>query len=189
MALISRRNAGKLLLAGCAGALAPARELLSAAKINSVVRGVQLGAQAYSFRDLPLDETIAAFRAVGLGECELTEIQFSKPYTHGTDVNQWRLDAPMSFFKEARKKFDDAGVSLSANGYIFRPELTDEMIERGFLMTQALGLDCMTTSTGGPFSLSCEANPRPMTTCVPTESKYSGVPFTQEAPLLMSGSP
>ena len=68
---------------------------------------------------------IAAFREVGLGECELTEIHFSKPYTHGPDVNQWRLDAPLSFFKEARKKFDDAGVSLSANGYIFRPELTD----------------------------------------------------------------
>ena len=30
---------------------------------------------------------------------------------------------------------------------------------------------------------------RPITTCVPTESKYSGVAFTQEAPLLMSGSP
>jgi sugar phosphate isomerase/epimerase len=136
-----------MMLAGCAGALVPARELLSVTKINSVVRGVQIGAQAYSFRDLPMDEMIAAFRAVGLGECELTEIHFSKPYTHGPDVNQWRLDAPMSFFKETRKKFDDAGISLSANGYIFRPELTDEMIERGFLMTQALGLDCMTTST------------------------------------------
>jgi sugar phosphate isomerase/epimerase len=147
MALISRRDAGKMVLAGCAGALAPAHELWGATKINSVVRGVQLGAQAYSFRDLSLDAMIAAFQKVGLGECELTEIHFSKPYTHGTDVNQWRLDAPMSFFKEARKKFDAAGISLSANGYIFRPELTDEMIERGFLMTQALGLDCMTTST------------------------------------------
>ena len=147
MSLISRRNAGKLLIAGCAGALTPARELLGAAKINSVVRGVQLGAQAYSFRDLPLDAMIAAFREVGLGECELTEVHFSKPYTHGSDVNQWRLDAPLSFFKEARKKFDDAGISLSANGYIFRPELTDQMIERGFQMTQALGLDCITTST------------------------------------------
>ena len=147
MSLISRRDAGKLLLAGCAGALVPARELLSVTKINSMVRGVQIGAQAYSFRDRPLDAMIAAFQAVGLGECELTEIHFSKPYTHGPDVNQWRLDAPMSFFKEARKKFDDAGISLSANGYIFRPELTDEMIERGFEMTQALGLDCITTST------------------------------------------
>ena len=28
-----------------------------------------------------------------------------------------------------------------------------------------------------------------MTTWVPTESKYSGVPFTQDAPLFRSGSP
>ena len=52
MSLISRRDAGKLLFAGCAGALVPARDLLSVTKINSVVRGVQIGAQAYSFRDL-----------------------------------------------------------------------------------------------------------------------------------------
>ena len=147
MSLISRRDAGKMLIAGCAGAMIPARELLSVTKINSVVRGVQIGAQAYSFRELALDPMIAAFRETGVGECELTEVQFSKPYTHGSDVNQWRLDAPLSFFKDARKKFDAAGISLSANGYIFRPELTDEMIERGFQMTQALGLDCITTST------------------------------------------
>ena len=147
MSLISRRDAGKLLLAGCAGSLVTSGEMLSVTKINSVVRGVQIGAQAYSFRDLPLDAMIAAFQEVGLGECELTEIHFSKPYTHGADVNQWRLDAPLSFFQEARKKFDDAGISLSANGYIFRPELTDQMIEQGFKMTRALGLDCLTTST------------------------------------------
>lgn len=147
MSIITRRDAGKFLLAGCAGALAPVGELLGAAKIDSVVRGVQIGAQAYSFRDLAMDPMIAAFREVGLGECELTEIQFSKPYTHGSDVNQWRLDIPLSVFRETRKKFDNAGISLSANGYIFRPELTDEMIDRGFKMTQALGLDCITTST------------------------------------------
>jgi sugar phosphate isomerase/epimerase len=147
MSLISRRDAGKMLIAGCAGAMIPARELLSVTKINSVVRGVQIGAQAYSFRRLSLDEMIAAFRATGLGECELTEVHFSKPNTHGTDENEWRLGTPLSFFKEARKKFDAAGISLSAWGYIFRPELTDEMIERGFQMAQALGVDCITTST------------------------------------------
>ncbi len=60
MALISRRDAGKILLAGCAGALAPAGKLLGATKIDSVIRGVQIGAQSYSFRDRPLDAAIAA---------------------------------------------------------------------------------------------------------------------------------
>ena len=37
--------------------------------------------------------------------------------------------------------------------------------------------------------VSCNVKPRPITTWVPTESKYSEVPLTQDAPLLISGSP
>jgi sugar phosphate isomerase/epimerase len=147
MVLLTRRDAGKLLLAGCAGALVPAQGLLSVTKINSVVRGVQIGAQAYSFRDRPLDECIAAFREVGLGECELSEGHFQKENTHGSDLNQWRIDTPLSYFKQVRKKFDDAGVSLSAYGYNIHPDLTDAMIERGFQSTLAMGLNCITTTT------------------------------------------
>ena len=119
----------------------PARELLSVTKINSVVRGVQIGAQAYSFRDLPLDAMIAAFREVGLGECELTEIHFSeavhprlRTLTSGGSIRR------SAIFKEVRKKFDDAGISLSANGYIFRPELTDQMIEQRLSNDPGFGL-------------------------------------------------
>jgi sugar phosphate isomerase/epimerase len=147
MALLSRRDAGKLLLAGWAGALAPTQELLSVTKINSVVRGVQIGAQAWSFRDRPLNACIAAFREVGLGECELADIHFQMANNHGADINQWRLDTPLSYFQEVRKKFDEAGVSLSAYGYNMSPKLTDEMIERGFQATRAMGLNCMTTTT------------------------------------------
>ena len=147
MVRVSRRDAGKLLLAGCAGALVPARELLSVTKIDSMVRGVQIGAQGYSFRDRPLDECIAAFREVGLGECELSEMHFQMANTHGTDPNQWRVDTPLSYFREVRKKFDAAGISLSAYGYNMSPQLTDEMIERGFQATVAMGLNCITTTT------------------------------------------
>ena len=74
MAFISRRDAGKLLLAGCAGALVPAGKLRGATMINSVIRGVQIGAQSYSFRDLGTpDAIIKAFQTVGLGECEVFE--------------------------------------------------------------------------------------------------------------------
>jgi sugar phosphate isomerase/epimerase len=147
MVRVSRRDAGKLLLAGCAGALVPARELLSENKIDSMVRGVQIGAQAYSFRDRPLDECIAAFREVGLGECELSEGHFQMANTHGPDLNQWRSETPLSYFKGVRKKFDVAGISLSAYGYNISPQLTDEMIERGFQATLAMGLNCITTTT------------------------------------------
>ena len=147
MSLVSRREAGKLLLAGCAGAVIPQRELLGASKINSVVRGVQIGAQAWSFRDRPLEACIAAYRETGLGECELSEIHFTKPNASGLDLNPAHLEAPLSNFRQVRKMFDDAGVSLSAYGNNFRPEISDQVLERGFQLTREMGLDCITTTT------------------------------------------
>ncbi len=131
MALISRRDAGKLLLAGCAGALVPAGKLRGATMINSVIRGVQIGAQSYSFRDRPLDASIDAFREVGLGECELFDGHVL-PQLRGEALTKWRKETPVSYFKDIRKKCDDAGILLYAFTYGFRKNFTDEEIERGF---------------------------------------------------------
>ena len=73
MGLISRRDASKLLIAGSAGLWAASRNAWTAEYIDSVVRGVQIGAQSYSFRDRDLDACIEAFKTVGLGECELSD--------------------------------------------------------------------------------------------------------------------
>ena len=110
MTLISRRDANKVLLAGCAGALVPAAKLFSVTKINSVVRGVQIGAQSYSFRDRPIDACIAAMVGIGMGECELSEGHIELPATHRAGLDRARLDMPLSYFPTLRKKFDDAGV-------------------------------------------------------------------------------
>ena len=67
MASISRRDAGKLLLAGCAGALVPAGKLRGATMINSVIRGVQIGAQSYSFRDRASRRLHPSFSNGGVG--------------------------------------------------------------------------------------------------------------------------
>ena len=147
MSLITRRDAGKLLVAGGAGALVLAPELLSVRKINSVVRGVQIGAQAWSFRDRPLDACIAAYGEVGLGECELSDIHFTKPNPGGPDLNPARLDIPLGDYQDVSRKFHDAGVSLSAWGNSFRPEISDAVMERTFQITRAMGMDCITTST------------------------------------------
>jgi sugar phosphate isomerase/epimerase len=146
MTLISRRDAGKLLLAGCAGALVSRKELYSAEMIDSVVRGVQIGAQSYSFRDRPLDACIDAFRTVGLGECELFEGHLTPAHARYPEIRKWRLEAPLSFFKEVREKFDRAGVLLYAYNYSFRREFTDQEIERGFQMAEAMGVKYITAS-------------------------------------------
>ena len=57
----SRREFGKLALAGVPAALVLARAGLSAA--DSKINGVRIGAQSYSFREMSLDEAINAYKA------------------------------------------------------------------------------------------------------------------------------
>ena len=147
MASISRRDAGKLLLAGCAGALVPAGKLRGAGMINSVIRGVQIGAQSYSFRDLPNGDLINNFRKVGLGECELCDFQICPAGLNGKDLMKWELQAPMSYFKDIRKKWDDGGVLPYAFTFAFRRGMTDEEIEWGFRAAQAMGMKYITSSS------------------------------------------
>jgi sugar phosphate isomerase/epimerase len=146
MAPISRRDAGKVLLAGCAGLLIPRKPMPGAEKIDSVIRGVQIGAQSYSFRDRPLDACIDAFRVVGLGECELWQGHVEPRDMKWPELKNWRLTAPLSHFHEIREKFDRAGVLLYAYNYSFRREMTDAEIERGFEMAKALGVEHITAS-------------------------------------------
>ena len=63
--MYSRRDFAKLTLAGVPAAL------LAAKKIDSVIKGVHLGAQTYSFRNLPLDGMIQVIVEVGLVDCEV----------------------------------------------------------------------------------------------------------------------
>jgi sugar phosphate isomerase/epimerase len=146
MALISRRDAGKLLIAGSAGLWAASRNGWSVAYIDSVVRGVQIGAQSYSFRDRDLDGCIEAFKTVGLGECELFDGHVA-PKLRGEELRKWWLSAPASHFREIRAKFDNAGVKLYALTYAFHRGFTDQEIEHGFRAAQALGVKYITSSS------------------------------------------
>lgn len=146
MAPISRRDAGKYLLVGCAGLLAPRRRLLGAEMINSVVRGVQIGAQTYSFRDRPLDACLEAFRTVGLGECELWDGHVEPQNMKWAELKRWRLTVPLTHFHEVREKLDRAGVLLYAYTFGFHRQISDEEIDRAFQMAQALGVKYITSS-------------------------------------------
>ena len=139
MPLISRREAGKLMAAGSAGLLAGVvvsrGRLRGAQMIDSVVRGVEIGAQSYSFRDRPLAAAIEAYRTVGLGECELYEghVAPDEQKTKREERRQWRLTTPLSHFHEIRRQF--------------RKDFTESEIERGFQMAQALGVKYITASS------------------------------------------
>ncbi len=169
--MYTRREFGRLTLA----ALALPRALASAAsaRVDSTVRGVPVGVQTYSFRELPrpeasdaVDVIIQAMTACGLGECELWSPQVEprygpRPVPGGprpapdspeaqkarADLRDWRLKTSLDHFRAIKKKFDAAGLSIYGYNYSFNPSFTDEEIDRGFEMAKALGAEIITAST------------------------------------------
>ena len=116
------------------------------AKPNSIVDGVQIGAQSYSFRDRSLDEAIKAMVEVGLSECELWQGHV-EPKLKGPELSAWRKTVSLDTFKAVRKKFDDAGILLYAYNYSLKDNATDEEFERGFQMVKAMGVSRITASS------------------------------------------
>jgi sugar phosphate isomerase/epimerase len=140
--MYSRREILKVAAAGLA--IAPVR---AAAKINSVVSGVRLGAQSYSFRDRSLDAAIKGFVEDGLGECELFSPGHVEPRLDREALRKWLLTEPLDTFRAVKKKFDDAGVELYAYNLSFKDDFTDEEIDRSFEAAHALGVGVITASS------------------------------------------
>ncbi|MBS1806757.1 MAG: sugar phosphate isomerase/epimerase [Acidobacteria bacterium] len=63
------------------------------------------------------------------------------------ETRKWRLTVSMDHFKDVRKKFDAAGIKLQAYNYSFNDRFSDEEIDRGFQMAQALGVKIITASS------------------------------------------
>jgi sugar phosphate isomerase/epimerase len=63
------------------------------------------------------------------------------------ETRKWRLSVSMDHFKDIRKKFDAAGITLQAYNYSFNDRFSDEEIDRGFEMAKALGVKIITASS------------------------------------------
>src|SRR5262245_45012274 len=158
--MLTRREFGKLTLAG----LVLPRTLAA----DSVVSGVRLGAQTYSFRALPrtasgdgIEPIIKAMTECGLTECELFSPQVEPRQPEGQrgqpatpemrqareDLRKWRLETPLKHFEDVGKKFKDAGIRIYAYNYTPSAGFTDAEIDRGFEMARALGAEVITAST------------------------------------------
>ena len=138
--MYTRRDFGKIALAAIPAAMARA-------DINSTFHGVQIGAQTYSFRDLSRDAAIAAMKEIGLGECELYMGHVEPAGMADAEIRKWRLTTTLDFFRDIRRRFDEAGIQLYAYTLNFQDKFTDAELDRGFQMTKALGTDLITTST------------------------------------------
>jgi sugar phosphate isomerase/epimerase len=152
MADITRREWSKLALSSLAVAALPIN-LFGKTKINSKFKGVLIGAQSYSFRTLPTDGMIQAMADVGLGSCELWSghiepNQFPDSKLPRREAQrEWRLTKGVDECKKIREKFSKAGVEIFALNYSFRDDFTDEEIDKGFQMAQALGTKVITASS------------------------------------------
>jgi sugar phosphate isomerase/epimerase len=159
--MITRRDFGKLALAS----LAMSRGL-AAAGLDSRIAGVRIGVQTYSFRELPrspgsdsVDAIVKAMNDCGLVECELWAPQIEPQQSFGRgrppeeagkardDLRAWRMDTPLDHFKDVRKTFNAAGLSIYAYNYSPNASFTDGEIDRGFEMAKALGAEIITSST------------------------------------------
>lgn len=137
---ITRRDFQKMLAGAAATSLLPAKN-------NSVVDGVVIGAQSYSFRDRSLDDAIKAMTEIGLGECELWQGHLEPKGMRGKDLTNWRETVSLDEIAAVRKKFDAAGINLYAFNYSFRDNFTDKEMDRGFEMAKAMGVKIITASS------------------------------------------
>jgi sugar phosphate isomerase/epimerase len=158
--MYTRREFGKLTFAGIA----------LPGVLDSLVSGVRLGVQTYSFREMPraagqdhVETIIKAMTECGLTECELFAPQVEPQFSAGRgqrgappspeaikareDLRKWRLETPLDHFRDIKKKFDAAGISIYAYNYSPNPSYSDAEIDRGFEMTRALGAEIITAST------------------------------------------
>jgi sugar phosphate isomerase/epimerase len=121
---------------------------------QTTVSGVTLGAQTYSFRQLPrpaggdmVDVTIQAFTQCGLRDCELWSPMIEPAQLSREELRKWRLGTPMDHFSAIRKKFNSAKIAIRAFNYSFNDSFTEPEIDRGFEMARALGAEFITASS------------------------------------------
>lgn len=130
MSNLTRRQFGLSLAAAAAGL-----GLKSAEKIKpSILSGIPIGVQSYTFRRFDVARMIAALTDVGISSVELWE-----GHLHP-------MKATESDFKAVRKQFDDAGIRVNAYCVNFPVNATDEHLDRGFAGALLLGTNLMTAS-------------------------------------------
>ncbi|MBM3787308.1 MAG: TIM barrel protein [Acidobacteria bacterium] len=122
--------------------------LSGAAKPDKKFKSVIIGAQTYSLRDRDTDGCIKACQELGIKTVEMWS-GHAEPFkgrVKPEETTKWREEAPLSHFKDIRKRFNDAGVTIHAYNYSFRENFSDKETARGFEFADALGAKIITAS-------------------------------------------
>jgi sugar phosphate isomerase/epimerase len=112
---------------------------------------VELGISAVELQERPVEAFAGAPAGPGFGgppgpggRRELTPEQRAEREAAQQALSKWRLSASMDKFKELRKKYNDAGVSIYAFKLTLTPGMSDDEYAYTFQAAQALGADHIT---------------------------------------------
>ena len=143
--MLTRREFGTLTLAGSRSGLKP-RATVEPRRFDAV-NGVRLGVQTYSFRDLPRpagrrrgrrrhqgDDRRAASASASCARRSSSRSSRRRARRRGAppspeavkareDLRKWRLETPLDHFRDVKKKFDAAGITIYAYNYSLNDEL------------------------------------------------------------------
>jgi sugar phosphate isomerase/epimerase len=135
MAEMSRRKFGKMVAGGTALFAIPPARANGFNESSSNIAGVQIGVMSYSFRDRPLQKALETTVGLGISSMEICGFcHLDAQKVADEELKSWR------------RKFQDAGVKISAYYGSFRKEATDQQIDRVFAAARLLGTSVITTS-------------------------------------------
>jgi sugar phosphate isomerase/epimerase len=165
--MVTRRQFGKLALAGMPAIANRAQ----AAPAASLIGGIPFGVETFSFHDLPaagdarlIQTLMEDMKFAGLAECEIMSGHVEPMGSYATgwwvatrrapgyakmreDARRWRLTVPMDYYRNIRKQFDDAGLRMYYYNVNFNETFTDEERDRTFEAARVLGVDGFSSST------------------------------------------
>ena len=137
----------------------------------TTVNGVVFGVETFSFHDLPpagdpqlIPTIIKNLQALGIAECEIMSGHI-EPFASvmtgwwvqsrrapdfarlREEARQWRLTVPMTYYRDIRRRFEDAGLRIYLYNVNFNETFTDAERDRTFEAARELGAEGFSSST------------------------------------------
>jgi sugar phosphate isomerase/epimerase len=106
---------------------------------SSLIAGVRIGAQSYTFRTFTVDRMIDTMKSIGLRYVELW------------DGHLHPMKSSEADFKAVKGKLDNAGIKVGAYCVNFPIDAKPEFLDRGFGGALLLGTNVMTASVKKPL--------------------------------------
>ena len=149
---LTRRDLGKLALAGIPGLTGISSAQSTAQANRSYINGVQFGLQPFCYHDLAMtteNRHVLVERLVrnsmGMVELHATwcEPRFNDSGTNAQEARKklrdWRVTTSADYYRKIKKEFDDAGITIFTYYVGFNETYSDAEIDATFEAAKILG--------------------------------------------------